>query len=437
MTRLQWLAAGPEFARRAARSAVARQFGWLTAGRATAAVLSFLWLAVAARSLSLREFADLALILAVGAILSVFADWGLPLVLNEALAAEPARGRSTLALVIRWRLLLSVISALAVTGLYWLAASDPTPAVPAIFAVSLVASAWHTSCSAALRGAVSVVPDAANEVLSRLFVLVAGATLLWNGAGLIGAVAVYAAADTLSAIALTIAAVRRLPADAPANRNRFRLRRIVPFGLASIVGVAYYRIDVWLLAVMSSAAEVARYSVSYRILDALVMPAGALAVVTIGSTARLDDASAVRKADRMVKILCTCMVPAVVILEVAPGPLLRLAFGSDYIGGASVLRVLALTVIPSVAVLLWVPLVALRGRGVLAISAGLLASNVALNCLLIPHFGAMGAAVATLIGQSASAVLVRLRLSRLGGDEPVADDGFGAISPIHTPAATS
>ncbi|MDQ6946419.1 MAG: polysaccharide biosynthesis C-terminal domain-containing protein [Actinomycetota bacterium] len=408
---------------------MARQFGWLTAGRATAAVFSFLWLAIAARSLSLGEFADLALILAVGAILSIVADGGLALVLNEAVAADPARGRSTLVLVIRWRMLLAVGAAMAMAGLYMFAANDASPAIPAVFAVSMLSTAWHTSCAAALRGAVSVVPDATNEMLSRLLVLAVGGTLVSQGGGVLAAVAVYAGADTLSAVALTIAAWRLLAAEKPVDRSRFRLVRLLPLGLASVVGITYYRLDVWLLAVVSSASEVARYSVTYRILDVLILPAGALAVVTIAATALFDDASAVRKADRMAGLLCACAVPAVIVLEAIPGPLLRLAFGALYVPGVPVLRVLGLAVIPSVAVLVWGPIVALRHRGVLAVTVASLALNVALNLVLIPHLGAMGAAIATVFGQTAYAVALRLRLR-----EPAARGGQEARSVIAPPA---
>lgn len=411
------------FAGRVGGSAVARQVGGLTGSRAVAAALSFLWLAIAARSLSLPEFADLALLLSVGAITSVAADWGLPLVLNEALAAEPARGRATLFMVIRWRMVLAVAAALVTALLYLLAANDPEPAVPAIFATSLIASAWYTSCSAALRGAVSVVPEAVNEVLSRLFVLVVGATLVVQGAGLVGAVLAYALADLVSAVALTVASCRLLSGETAADRVRFRIRRILPLGLAAVAGVVYYRIDVWLLALTSTASEVARYSVSYRILDVLIIPAGALAVVSIGATARLDNRAAVRKADRMAGLLCLCVLPAVIVLEVLPEPLLRLAFGSLYGPGAPVLRILALAVLPSLAALAWAPLVALRGTGLLAVTAGCLVANVALNLTLIPRFGAEGAAAATVLGQVAFAMLLRRRLRRLQPYAEPAHDG--------------
>ena len=72
-------------------ASILRQFGGLAGGRLVAAVLSFAWLGVAARELTVGEFADFALLLSVGAMVGVVADWGWPILLNEAVAADPRR----------------------------------------------------------------------------------------------------------------------------------------------------------------------------------------------------------------------------------------------------------------------------------------------------------------------------------------------------------
>ncbi len=402
-------------ARRVAASRVARQFGGLTGGRAAEAALSFVWLALAARHLSISEFADLALILSVGAIMSVVSDAGLAIVLNEAVAADPARGRSTLGVVAGRRMLLAVGAALAMGAFYLLAANDRNPAIPAVFALSMLATALHTSCAAALRGALSVVPDAVNEVASRGVVLVVGGVLLVNGGGLLAAVAAYALADIASALILSVIAWRRLSPDRLADRARVAARRVLPLGLAMIAGVVYYRIDLWLLALLSDAGEVARYSVSCRIVDVLVMPAGALAMVMIGSTARLDDRATVARADRMVRLLCLCILPAVLVLVIAPGFILRLGFGAGYGSGGAVLRILALAVIPSIGVQVWGPLVALRHARLLSVTVSCLIGNVLLNLVLVVRIDGAGAALATVAGQVMFAVLLRLKLRDLVG----------------------
>ena len=82
----------------------------------------------------------------------------------------------------------------------------------------------------------------------------------------------------------------------------------------------------------------------------------------------------------------------------------------------------ALSVPPSVAAQAWAPLVALRHRGLLAVTVGSLAANVVLNLALIPRVGAAGAALATVVGQTVFAGLLRLQLRQLvstGPDVPL------------------
>jgi O-antigen/teichoic acid export membrane protein len=403
--------------RRLRGSAVVRQFGGLAGGRLAAAAVSFVWLVIVARELSFADMADLALLLSVGAIMSVVADAGYPLLLNEAVAADPDRGWASVAYVVPRRLVLGVVAVLGTAVMYLVAAQNQSVVVPAVFALSILCTICYTSFAAALRGMGRVGPDAWNELLSRVLLLVLGVILLSRGLGLVPVVLLYVLADALSFAALLVVARRGLPRAAPVDRSRFRLRRVAPLGLASLAGLAYFRLDLWLLAVIGNDdAAVATYSVCYRILDGLAIPAGALAMVSVGATARLDVAAAKRTADKMAAFLCLLLSPAVLLLLAAPASILSLLFGAKYADGATVLRILAVAVIPTVSYLVWAPLVGLRGSRLLPIMVVSLVVNIGLNVVLIPRYGAEGAAIATLVGQAGLAVALRwsLRGDRLG-----------------------
>lgn len=399
-------------------SPVVRQFGGLASGRLMAAALSFVWLAVAARELTIGEFADLALLLSVGSMVGVIADWGWPILLNEAVAADPRRAAASARFVLARRTRLASIAAVGVAVMYLAAAQDRAVVVPAIFAISVLASAGYTTFTAALRGLGHVGPDAGNEVASRVILLGVGFVLLHSGGGLITAVVVISAVDVASLLVTGAIARRLLPSDEPVDRARFTLSRVGPLGLASLVGLVYYRIDVWLLALLRPDSEVARYSLSFRILDGLAIPAGALAMVAVGATATMDRTAALRRSDRMIAWLALALLPAIVALLATPERVLGIAFGSEYEQAAPVLRLLTLAAIPTVAYLVWSPLVGLRGRNLLPIMLASLLINLGLNAVLIPTYGDQGAAVATIIGQTGLAVSMRLSLRERGTPSP-------------------
>ena len=390
-----------------------RRAGGLTLGRGLAGALSLVWLAVAARHLAFAELGDLVLLLSVGAMAAILADWGLPLVLNEAVAIAPERALATYRLVLRYRLGLGLVAVTCSSALYLAAAEDPSLGAPAVFGLSMLATAHHTTSSAALRGLGRVAPDALNEVLSRVMVLALGTLVVTRGHGILAIVTVYALADTGSAVVLSVVARRSLPGASDADRSRFARRRLAPLGIAALAGVVYYRVDMWLLAVLAGSEDVATYAVSYRLLEALLLPAGALTTVLVASIAGCDHEQAIRMVDRTVRIACLAAAPAVAVLVALASPLLRVVFGEPFGAGEAGLRILALSVLPSVAALLWAPLVALRGERLLLISVVCLGANVALNVLLIPPLGGAGAAIATVVGQVVFAIGLRTELRRL------------------------
>ena len=248
---------------------------------------------------------------------------------------------------------------------------------------------------------------------SRLFVLVVGGALVVNGQGLVAIGVIYATADLVSAATLTWLAWRRLAPDEPVDRNRFRWRRLAPLGLAGITGLIYYRIDLWLLALISTAGEVANYGRLLPVTRCASSPRGSAGggQHPVDSPARLWRCKSAT--DRLARWLCLALAPAVLVIEIIPEQLLRIAFGGSYAAGDSVLRILAVAVLPSAAGLVWSPLLGLRGRGLLTTTVVSLCANVALNIALIPHIGAEGAAVATVIGQCGYAAMVRYRLGSL------------------------
>src|SRR5207248_395262 len=117
----------------------------------------------------------------------------------------------------------------------------------------------------------------------------------------------YAVADVISAIGLSLAAIRPTAGCTTAvDRHEFSLRRAAPVAASSLVGTLYYRVDVWLLSLLVGPAPVAVYASGYRICDGLLLPANAIATVSIPSTARLKPSQQRR---RLLKLSLLVLAP--------------------------------------------------------------------------------------------------------------------------------
>lgn len=394
-----------------------RQLAVLAGGRGAAAGVSFAWLLVAARVLELGEFGDLALVLSVGALCAVLADGGWTFALAEAVARNPAAGPASYRATVRCRLVAGLAAAVVVVAVTAVAGGPPLAG--AVFGVSLLATAWHTSAGAAQRARGAVRAEAANELASRVVVLAAGTAVLLAGGGVVAVVAVYAAVDCGSAVVLHRLAVRALGGgDEPADPG-VAPRAVLPLGVAAVLGAAYHRVDVVLLALLTTAGDVALYTAAFRLFEGLLLPAGALSALVVPRFSTLDVSGVAARARRIGALATVGLAVPAAAVALAAGPLLRLTFGPHFAGASTSLVVLMAAVLPSTLALVLAPAVGVVRRNTMAVvSAGLLALNVALNLVLVPRIGLAGAAWATLAGQVAfaAALLALLRSHADGRD---------------------
>ena len=78
-------------------------------------------------------------------------------------------------------------------------------------------------------------PEAGNEFVSRVLVLGLGYATLLAGGGVVGAVAVYALADVLSAVALTMYGRRRLPRPVAPRHVQVSVHRVARLALIVVL----------------------------------------------------------------------------------------------------------------------------------------------------------------------------------------------------------
>jgi O-antigen/teichoic acid export membrane protein len=183
------------------------------------------------------------------------------------------------------------------------------------------------------------------------------------------------------------------------------IRSSIVIGLISTIGLIAFRGDAIWLSLLRPPDDVGIYSVAYRFVDqSLALPAMFLATVFPILTRALhtDRDIASRRINRASQLLALLgILGALAMYSLAP-PLVHVIGGAQFEASVRPLRVLALAV-PClfVAPVFYNVLVALDRRLDLAVIAILVLSfDVAVNFTLIPRYGYMGAAIATISTQS-------------------------------------
>lgn len=314
--------------------------------------------------------------------------------------------------------------------------SGATPEAAWYLAAVVVAALMIQHISSALLNGLQLWRAA--SLVGVVMSVVAAATtilVLWAGGGIVGMFAVEAAVTLASLVWLWFLARtaeaplgRREPVDPPLRRDFVRYALVGSLGVI-LTFVVWRRSEFFFLNHYSSDSEIALYSVAFSAVSTLLLVPQALVGVLLPAVATLLGAGATERIrqgfERAIRLLLVLMLP-VTAFAIALGPLtLRLMYGKGFSGVGPVL-ILLLIPLPIVTLmnLSSVVLLGLGKQGFqLASGAAGAVVNISLDFALIPHYDAVGAALANAGGQLVSGLPILVyAIRRIGVRrwEPVA-----------------
>jgi len=268
-----------------------------------------------------------------------------------------------------------------------------------------------------------------SAVPNKILAAFIGIAVLLVGGGIV-AVAVGQLVAAVAGVAIAFFLLyRRFARPRPELRPRRwgRLaKKSAPFGMQEVLGQMIFRFDTVLLSLLTTSAVVGAYGAGYRILEATLFVAWSVgtSVLPMYSYLQPESEPSLRRVfEGSLKFVTVLMVPLSLVMFVLAEPLVDLIYGlPEYAETVDVLRWLAFAILAYAVGHLAGILVLVRRPGRLTVIsfAVVVVFNVVLNLMLIPRYGAEGAAAATL------ATEVLLALISLGLARPV----VGIPSPL-------
>jgi lipopolysaccharide exporter len=373
------------------------------------------------RTLGASSFGVWAAASAYVSIVGTLTDLGLTTVAMQRMAAEPERESEWLGALAGMRLLLAVVAAVVCAV-----------GVP-IFLPSGHAVAWILTLTIFSSGGSALMAVFNSRLRSGLALsfnmlqgfLWAGLTIAFflTGASVVAFAIGYVAVLAIVCTMQVRAAQRYAHIAWRAGRALWRplMKVAVPLGIASVLITIYYQIDSVLLLRLSSAEETGFYSAAYRFLSPLLLlPAAVMSsFFPVLSAAQAHDPDRVRRlVQRAAELMTIISLPILAGTIALSDPIVHALYGPGYERTAQVLPVLMIAFVSicfgSLAGFL-APLLNLTWRLAIYSAIGAIA-NVVLNILLIPRYGALGAAWVTVVtevltmGLMLSTALIALRL---------------------------
>ncbi len=396
-------------ARRTARNVLA-----LISGELVGKVATLVFTVVVARELGATSFGSLSYAFAFGLLLATLVSWGFDAEqVRRASADRDELGAAlTTALVLRTLHAVPVLLLGALVGVL----TRPSTAAAQTLVLVLLASVLDSYGDAG-RSAATALERLGRTVVAlvvqRVSACVLAVAVLASGGGLVAVAGAYLLSSVLGqsvlAVLLHRLGVRLSPSAVTLPALGGFWRRTLLLGVDSVLSMALFRLDALLLGALADDGQVAAYAVAYRLMETVLFVTWAVSRSLFPTMVRAGGgAPLLRVTESAISIAGALLVPYGVLVLLDGGDLVRLLFGGEY-GGDPVVALAWLAFAPvSFAVGYfgsYLLVVQQRTARLVATTVFAVVVNTALNVVLIPAYGAPGAAAATTASYVAQAVL--------------------------------
>lgn len=389
-------------------------------GRLFNVALGIVIIGLITRFLGVIGYGSYVLLLAYGSILQTVADFGLYLTLTRAISQHPHQENYYLAHISSLRLVLLLI-VFAAGGVIMLAFPSLRSLLPlyGIAAVGFAAQSLSQLMVGVYQKYGTVWRATIGDTAARLVQLA--------GIMMIGAArASLTSMITLFTLSVALAAYlhRRMLPSSVIIKPAFAWsiwRRILttswPLGALLILNVVYFRIDTIMLSLLRSPAEVGFYGLAYRLIEAtLFLPAmfGGLLLPRLSYAWQHNQAQLKTYLQQGMMVVFWAAALIVMVLFFFAKPIIILVAGHQFLAAAIPFSILTFALAAMfVGNLAGFSLVACHRQKALLILAGsLVIFNVFGNLILIPIWGAPGAAFTTVATEIIAALSATIMIQR-------------------------
>lgn len=389
--------------------------------------LTLVFYIVLARVLGPEQYGIFAAATALGGILSLCIQFGLPHLLVREVAINPQRGQK---LTLTFLLLEGLNSLVVLLLLLPLAKALDFQGTGIVVCYLVVLSEICRSFKQTLRSVFRGLGQFGSETTSvtierTLTYSLAAIVLFWseNLVWVVGTVVLVRALD-IAGLLLYFTKRVRIYTQISFNRLWKSLRMAYPFAIFGVLWILYYQLDLLMLQGLATTEETGFYGAAYRIIEIFSALPRVIFYVALTRFARCHAENPERLSEEIyksIRLLLVVMLPILLGAEFFQTTLVKILYGEAFTPAIASLAIL----LPSLGVKMFGTLITSFLQATqqekhlppLLLSTVLL--NVVANAILIPRLGGVGAATATLLSEIAlviagSIIIIRMDYRRLG-----------------------
>jgi O-antigen/teichoic acid export membrane protein len=383
-------------------------------GEVVAKLASLVLYIAIARELGQAQFGDFIFGISLSTVLMISAGLGM----QELIAREVAKDRRHLHDLL-WNVLsvkgLMLLAVLTVVVIVAVAKGYPLETGAAIVVIGVAVGIEYQTNTfyAVFQGVEQNHHVATSLIVNRISTTLMALAVLAAGGGIL-AVALAVTLGSVFGLAVAYLLLRRYVArpkhEITPGRWRSLIKLGLPLGLVALLNQSLLRMTVIMLGFLAGSAAVGEYGAAFRLIEATMFVGWAFGGAILPWFSRHTGEGAVSMArgyEMVTKTMVTLLLPIALVFALFAEPLVELLYGSAYDGAVTPLRLLAaMTVLYGINSLVTAVLIGRdRPSGFTRPAAVVIAQSIVFSVILIPPYGADGAAITAL---SSSALLVAL-----------------------------
>lgn len=390
---------------------IAKNTFWLSVSHLLGRVIKAGLLIFAARILGAEEYGVFSYVLSISVLFSIFADIGIGALLTRNTAKSEETNKSLLATSLAIKLFLILISSLAIIYLVpvFTKIDGVVPLLPLIAALIAI-DGLRDLVLAINRAKEKMEIEAGLHVLTNIFIVSVGVLALINFSTSKALLFAYVTGSAIGLIATLFVLGKHLTKIWDAfDKNLVTkiIRDAWPFALLGLLGVVMINTDIVMLGFFRDAAEIGLYSAAQKPIQVIYVIPAIIAAAFLPTATKLihkDNERLKKLLEQTISTTLLIGIPLALGGIVVGRKLIHLFFGDPYLAAAIPFQILLVTVVivfPSVVIANTIFAYNEQRNFIKLLLLGTL-GNILLNFLLIPKYGIVGSAFAT-IGAEISA----------------------------------
>jgi O-antigen/teichoic acid export membrane protein len=411
------------FTNRSTKQTIVKNVFWLSVGQIGSRLIRAIIIIYAARVLGAAEYGIFSYVLGLATFFTIFADLGLSPLLTREIASHYEK-RSTIFASAFWlKILLLAITALLVI---FVAPkfSNIKEAIPLLPFVALLVALDNLRdfIFSYFRGIEKMELEGFLVVIMNSVIALAGFIILsfkQTAGALLFSYIASVAALSVAAFYFIRDLLKRIFKDFNKDIARQFIYDCWPLAFAGLFGIFMLNIDIIMLGWWRTSEEIGYYSASQKVVQIFYTLSAIIATAVFPTLSRFVKQGILEKAkllnEKIISLLYLLALPLSTGGVILAQPIIKLLFGKEYLPASLPFQILILTLlIQFPAPLLSNSLTAHNQQRKFAYYIGLGSlSNVVFNALFIPIWGINGAALATVIAQSAYIFPLWLKIKKI------------------------